>query len=150
MAWWPWMRVSDLRGNMDAELTLAGLWDWCFLNDCFGSEKQRVGDVDGIFERNGHILVIEGKPLWFVPHDKHGQVILWRALARRGIWVLVLWGEAENEARPNHKTPTRAMLWRPGDQRMPRLRPTSVAVLRRWVSRWYKRADKSPYRVRPV
>ena len=76
--------------NLDTYV--ANLWDWGFLNDCFGGTRIRVTDLDGLVERNGHFLFIEAKsngkdiPL--------GQKLLFKALiASPQNRVLIIWGE---------------------------------------------------------
>jgi hypothetical protein len=143
MTWQAGMHVADLQPNIHSpDRFRDSLWDWCFLNGCFGQTKIKVSDVDGIVERNGQILFIEGKPPGFQPME--GQMRLWRGLAGRGIYVLVLWGEAEDPFRPTLKTPGHVMVWKPGNPQPFPKQATSVAPVRRWVERWFDWADKGP------
>jgi len=76
------------------ETYIAELWDWGFLDSCFGDTKIKVTDVDGLVERNGYFLLIEtkqeGKDL------PKGQSILFDHLIMNPHWaVMVVWGEPE-------------------------------------------------------
>ncbi len=104
-------------------------WDWSFLNGCFG-HNIRPSDVDGIVERNGHILVIEGK----ATDGAYGvaQRRLYEALRSRGIEVLVLWGDPEVEP------PVISYMQ---DFPHPRL-PATVETVQRFVRDWYQQADR--------
>jgi len=66
------------------------LWDWTPFNDCF-NYGIRISDVDGIVERKGRFLILEGKP-----PDKplsKGQRILFERLARlEGFTVIIIRG----------------------------------------------------------
>lgn len=79
-------------GNIRNRKTVAKrLWDWEFLNDVLPG-KIRPMDIDGIIERNGHFLVLEGKPLG--KRIKTGQRITLRQLSKRkNFSVLILYGE---------------------------------------------------------
>lgn len=67
------------------------LWDWEFINQAF-TGGIRPSDIDGIVEKNGKFLVLEGKPLGgSIPT---GQRITLEQLSRVGAFtVLVLYGE---------------------------------------------------------
>lgn len=51
------IKVGNIR---DLENFTAKLWPWDWLNECF-SGGIRPTDVDGMVERNGHFLFLEGK-----------------------------------------------------------------------------------------
>lgn len=70
---------------------VASLWDWGFLDECFGGTRIRVTDVDGLVEHNGFFLLIEAKtPGKDVPV---GQAILFDQLIKNDHWaVLIIWG----------------------------------------------------------
>lgn len=77
----------------NAQAFVDSIWDWGFLDSCFGKTKIKVSDVDGIAERNGKFLFIETKgdsvpvPL--------GQKIMHDNLLKTNIFsVIILWGEA--------------------------------------------------------
>lgn len=55
------MTIRDINHFINA------LWDWGFLDGCFGDSKSRVGDIDGIVGHCGEILLLEGKPMKFAP-----------------------------------------------------------------------------------
>jgi hypothetical protein len=146
MNWKSGMRVSELQSNIhNPDRFRDSLWDWCFLNGCFGRTNIKVSDVDGVVERNGQILFIEGKPPGFVPSD--GQFRLWRGLAGRGIYVLVLWGRAEDACKPTLKTPAHVMVWKPGNPEPSPKQETRVEPVRRWVEKWFEWADRGPDKI---
>ena len=73
--------------------------DWGFLDSSF-SGKIRIGDIDGIVEVNGKLLILEWKtegvnlPL--------GQEIMFKRITPgRKITVIVIWGDPE-ETTPTH------------------------------------------------
>lgn len=77
---------------------LSQLWDWGFLDPCFGATQIKVTDIDGFVERNGKFLVIECKS-----HDSEipkGQDIMFKAMGRTGLFtILVIWGEKNKPER---------------------------------------------------
>lgn len=79
-------------GNIrDRETVAERLWDWEFLNDVLPG-KIRPMDIDGIIERKGYFLVLEGKPLNAT--IKTGQRITLEQLGKRERFsVLILYGE---------------------------------------------------------
>lgn len=80
------------------EYYVENLWDWTFLDDCFGDTHIKVGDQDGFVERKGKFLVIECKS-----HDDiipQGQEIMFNSMIRTGLFtVLVIWGEKNRPER---------------------------------------------------
>ena len=86
------------------------LWDWGFLDGCFAGGI-RVSDLDGIVERNGKFLVLEGKSLRRgIPS---GQRYMFNALKRLGCFeIVILWGEANSvefmQIWPHDKMPAGA------------------------------------------
>ena len=73
--------------------------DWGFLDSSF-SNKIRVGDIDGIVEANGKILILEWKTTGCeIPK---GQEIMFKKITPFGqITVIVIWGDPE-ETVPTH------------------------------------------------
>jgi len=73
--------------------------DWGFLDSSF-SNKIRVGDIDGIVEANGKILILEWKTTGYeIPK---GQEIMFKKISPPGqITVIVIWGNPE-ETVPTH------------------------------------------------
>ena len=70
---------------------VANLWDWGFLDGCFGHTKIRVTDLDGLVERNGHFLFIEAKSSGVgVPRGQ--QILFDRLIESPQNSVLVIWG----------------------------------------------------------
>lgn len=71
------------------------LWDWGFLDGCFGNTRVKVTDIDGMIERRGYFLILETKlPDVEIPK---GQSILFDALvSTKRFRVLIIWGERNN------------------------------------------------------
>lgn len=67
----------------------ASVWDWSFLNGAFGGTNIRVSDIDGMVERRGNFLMIEGKKGGVV---SGGQGIMFDAWVRDGNSLLLLHG----------------------------------------------------------
>lgn len=84
------------------EVYVSQLWDWGFLDSCFGDTKIRLSDIDGIVERNGHFLLIEAKSSG-VPIPIGQGIMFDRFAAMPKCSVLVIWGE------PNK--PEKMQLW---------------------------------------
>jgi len=107
---------------------MACLWDWGFLDICFGGTKIRVTDVDGLVERKGHFLLIEAKSSG-APVPK-GQSIMFDALVKNPKWsVLVVWG--------NTNKPEEALMW--GNK----LFKADEAKIQEIVHRWYNDANST-------
>lgn len=105
----------------DMDTYVSQIWDWSFLNDCFGETKIRVTDVDGLIERNGHFLLIETKmPKQEIPV---GQAILFEKFAREERHhVLIVWGYKNK--------PVAAQFW--GRPVMDADEQSLKAIIRRW------------------
>lgn len=115
--------MSNIR---DKEAYINSLWDWSFLNDCFGATRIRVSDIDGAVERKGHLLFIETKlPGQEIPT---GQALMFQALRDKGATVLVIWGHAN---RPEY-----ARCW-PHDAM-----PATTESIRQFVRDWFRWADQ--------
>jgi hypothetical protein len=82
-------------GNIDDRESFAEhLWDWGFLNSALPG-KIRPMDIDGIVERNGHFLVLEGKSLG--ASMSTGQRITLENLSEKPkVHVLILYGEPKS------------------------------------------------------
>lgn len=78
--------MSNIR-NMDAYSN--SFWDWSFLNGAFGGSSIKVSDVDGMVERGGNFLMIEGKKGGLL---SPGQKIMYRSWVNRGNAFLLLSG----------------------------------------------------------
>ena len=80
------MTIRDLKKYIER------LWDWGFLDDCWGGTRIKVSDIDGIVERKGKFLVLEPKGIGInVPM---GQRLMFEAMVRTGYFVVVIiWGE---------------------------------------------------------
>jgi hypothetical protein len=121
------MTIRNKSAYMDA------LWDWGFLDDCF-AYGIKVSDIDGVVERNGHMLFIEAKP----PKKKlsRGQLILFSNLARSGFCVMVLWGE------PNK--PECALIWPPYEMNPSDEFEVDKAAVHEIVRRWFVCVNQIP------
>jgi len=113
------------------EAFVASIWDWAILDGCFGNTRIRPTDIDGLVERNGLFLLLEGKgPNVPVPL---AQRILFERLRQTGLFtIVVVWGE------PNSPAAMQVMTRRGQGKR----KPASMADLRRIVKRWFRYADK--------
>ena len=107
---------------------MARLWDWGFLDECFGGTRIKVTDVDGLVERRGHFLLIEAKSIG-APIPK-GQAIMFDALVEDPNWhVLIIWGDTN--------APVEAMVW--GNKQF----EADEAKIQDVVRRWYSMANGS-------
>lgn len=77
----------------NAELFVAGLWDWACLDGCFVGSI-RPTDIDGFIEYNGQFLMLETKqPGVEIPK---GQAIMFNNWVDAGNSVLIIWGTKNN------------------------------------------------------
>jgi len=107
------------------DVYVANLWDWGFLDSCFGGTRIRVTDLDGLVERRGHFLYLEAKsPGKEVPI---GQQIMFDHIVAAGNTVLVIWGQ------PND--PQAAQVW--GSE----VFIADTAKIQQIVARWYQCAE---------
>lgn len=121
------MTIRNLKSYTEA------LWDWGFLNSCFGGTKIRVSDVDGVVERKGKFLFIEAKrPNASIPG---GQQRLFRALAKSGCSIFLIWGDQNK--------PERLSVWYPGRDNPEKPKPANQEAVADMVRRWFKYADKN-------
>lgn len=115
--------------NLDAYVH--ALWNWDCLDGCFGDTLIKVGDIDGIVERNGHFLLIEAKG-----NDKQigkGQRILLDHLVDIGCFsTLVVWGKPQEPTAIELTTEF-------GKRRM--YRPADIRIMREIVSSWFRFAE---------
>ena len=103
------------------------LWDWGFLDQCFGDTRIRASDVDGIVERHGHFLLIEAKsPGVNIPTGQ--KIMLDKFAAMPKCSVLVIWGE------PNK--PEKLQIW--GKPQ----RNATEADVQSVVTKWFAWANK--------
>jgi hypothetical protein len=107
------------------------LWDWGFLDECFGDTGISISDLDGIVERNGWILALEAKGSG--KQIPRGQVRTFRVLASKGFTILVIWGE------PN--APESMQVWYPHREEPQRPRPARLDDVKDIVSRWFNWAN---------
>lgn len=98
--------------------------------------KCSPSDIDGVIERNGHILLIE----WKSGHTEIplGQHILFENFAfKRGIPVLVLWGDAQ--AMTTHKQRHYSTGGAITDQKY------DMDYVGLWLQKQYRYWDKHPW-----
>lgn len=108
----------------------ASFWDWTPFNSLF-KYGIRISDIDGVVERNGHVLYIETKlPGANVPT---GQERLHDAWVEKGDTVLLVWG------KPNR--PQSALLRHGATAR--EIKPCSTDDLNDIVRRWFSWADSN-------
>lgn len=107
------------------------LWDWTPFNDCFGDSGIRISDIDGMVERNGLFLMLDGKNVGpdggcFI---SAGQRRMYEQFAYKGGHVIVFWGH-----------PPASVLWMrqwlPGGQLKDK-QEIDLDGLRAVVSAWY-------------
>jgi hypothetical protein len=108
------------------------LWDWGFLDNCFGQTKIKVTDIDGIVERNGHFLVIEGKDEG-VPIP-YGQKRMFEVMHKTNLFTIIqVWGPANN--------PTHYKLMIPGIEY--KKVPCELKDIQRVVNQWFEFANRT-------
>jgi len=114
------------------ESFVGALWDWGFLDDCFGGTRIKVTDMDGLVERNHHYLMLETKgPSKDIPR---GQQILFDHLREDfgdRFHILVIWGD------PNK--PVACQLW--GHSKT----LADTETIRRIVGKWWTFANSKRF-----
>jgi hypothetical protein len=116
----------------NAELFMAGVWDWAILDGCFGATKIKPTDIDGAIERNGKYLFIETKqPTAGIPQ---GQGMFYEGQVLAGNSVLFVWGEKN--------CPVRLRIITPNIDRT--IDPAGTDEFRKVVQQWFEWADKQP------
>lgn len=111
----------------------ASAWHWD-MYDCVFPEKQGLGDVDGIMEKKGNILIVETKSI--CAPIKTGQRLLLRNLHAQGCTVLVLFGEVNN--------PKRALWLIPDDNTAHSAVNIDNDWLKDFLKQWYLWASENP------
>jgi hypothetical protein len=83
--------------NIRNESSFTGsFWDWGPFNKLF-KYNIRISDIDGVVERNGHVLYIETKSAGVsIPE---GQKRLHDAWIKKGDTVLIVWGDPNQPQR---------------------------------------------------
>ena len=118
-------------------------WDWTPLNGCF-SGKIRVTDVDGLVERHGRFLLLEGKRLKSgqqPPPIPRGQQYTHDALCATGLFtVIVLWGVPPLGPISFVRVQTKQETGKPIS--------ASMDSLVKLVKRWFAWADGNAFPVR--
>lgn len=112
------------------------LWDWGPFDGCFGTTRIRISDVDGIVERNGHILLIEAKPPGKTVSK--GQAIMFDKIAESGFFVLILWGETN---KPEQYQVYRPKRWHDMGQNPSKPQPITLQEAREFVRGWFAWAN---------
>lgn len=112
------------------------LWDWSPYNGVFADTGIHISDIDGLVERNGQFLVLDGKR---PGRDgsramKNGQTRAYLAMARIGIHVIVMHGQPP-------ATVTHVRQWRPGGEYVPEV-PATLADVVDIVASWFAHVDR--------
>ena len=118
--------------NKDAYRNAA--FDWSCLAGCFGGTKISVGDVDGIVERKGNVMIMEAKPTG--KDVQMGQRYLYEALVALGVRVVVVWHTDGNV--------THLADWPRETRGVPEALPSSLYDLRLLVLNWFAWAQAHP------
>jgi len=113
------------------------LWDWTPFNDCFGSSGIRISDIDGIVERNGLFLMLDGKRvnLRGERNISDGHRRLYKAFAEKGGHVLVFHGQPPTTVQWLRQ-------WLPGGEFV-KEQLCDLDGLRAVVADWYQWANGS-------
>lgn len=125
--------VTNLRHDCDVHgCYRAELWDWTPFNDCFGDSGIRISDVDGMVERNGQFLMLDGKRIgregqtYIAP----GHIRMYRRFAEsKGGHSIVFHGHPP-------ATIEVVRIWRPGGG-LQGPEPCDLGRLKKIVSNWY-------------
>ena len=127
--------MGNIR-NMDA--FRASIWDWSWLNGAFG-DKIRVTDIDGMVERCGNFLMIEGKKGGTVAG---GQQFMFDAWVANGNSLLLLSGM-------DHSDQNMVIMMRGGPwPAKPSTTQGNRETVRYICSTWYKWANAHPKQTR--
>ena len=107
------------------------IWNWDCLAGCFGSEKQKPTDVDGLIERRGNFLLLEAKSPGV--ELSQGQRILLDHLAKLpSFTIIVIWG------RPGQPEKLR-LIYQGEAYDYPK---ADLDLLRKITKRWYAMANR--------
>lgn len=113
----------------DQQAYWEGVWDWSFLDDCFGTTNIKPTDIDGAIERNGKYLFIETKrPDVNIPV---GQAMFYDGLILAGYSVLFIWGKKNQPCGLRIVTPHIDKLYK----------TASMADVQQVVGKWFEWAD---------
>lgn len=128
--------IQDFDSNLRSlKSFIRGLWSWKDLNECFNGTKIRVTDIDGLVERKGNFLLLEGKT-----GDKEldiGQQITIDKLHDTGLFTIIcVYGIPP-------RMPQRLKIYYPGVKKPKDLFNANMETLQDLVSRWYTWADAS-------
>jgi len=133
--------VTNLRHDCEKHgCYRAELWDWTPFNDCFGDSGIRISDIDGMVERNGFFLMLDGKRLG--AYLSSGQLRMYKQFALKGGHVIVF-----------HGTPPATVVtvrqWLPGDADVVGPVDCDLDGLKSIVASWYQWANGMPS-IKPV
>jgi hypothetical protein len=124
--------VTNLRHECEKDgCYRAELWDWTPFNDCFGDSGIRISDIDGIVERNGLFLMLDGKRVGRRGERaiSNGQRRLYTQFANKGGHVLVFHGQPPITVQWLRQ-------WLPGGEFIQE-RACDLAGMRTVVAEWY-------------
>ncbi len=83
------MTIANQQAYFDS------LWDWACLDGCFGGDKERPTDIDGLFEKREWFLLLETKLPTVVL--TRGQEIMFTQLVKdKRFCIMIIWGHPGN------------------------------------------------------
>jgi hypothetical protein len=107
-------------------------WDWGMLTGCFGKTRISPSDWDGVVERGGYFLQIEGKP--GNRPVEIGQRITYQNRVLTGIdTVVVIWGTPPDRV-------THMRIWS-HDQYVTERLAATTETFRQFCAAWFEMAD---------
>lgn len=112
---------------------MAAVWDWSWLQGCFG-QTIKVSDVDGMVERRGNFLMLEGKKGGVV---SVGQRIMHEQWVKNGGSLIVINGM-------DHQDTNMIVTASGGPWSAPIVTQGGRDVVRRLCSDWYQWANTNP------
>lgn len=134
--------VTNLRHDCERHgCYRAELWDWTPFNDCFGNSGIRISDIDGMVERNGLFLLLDGKRVG--TSLKSGQLRLYRSFAETKAGTAIVF-HGDPTTHPQMVCTVR--IWRPGGDFEGPL-SCDLDGLRQIVGAWYEWANGIPRRL---
>jgi len=104
--------------------------DWGFLDSAF-SNKIRVGDIDGIVEVKGRVLILEWKTT-DTPIPKGQEIMFKNITSGEKITVIVIWGD------PKETIPTDYQLFWNGIRI--EKKPANAEIIKDFCRKWEARA----------
>lgn len=133
---------GDKIGNIrNLKNYVASLWPHSLWNDCLGNGI-KFSDLDGIVERNGKFLIIEGKG--FDSSDKPipiptGQRRMFNNLAMLGCFtIIILWGH-----KPGIPEKYQFLWGQNGRIRASQIRECNLDTIKTHIATWYLSVNRT-------